>query len=167
MVASRVATPGWVRVLTANDIVLSLPFWPAPGIVVGTGVRPGSFTLPPATRGPPVPTFPADRLVRFASQLFEARGVPADEAGVVARSLIDANLCGHDSHGIMRVAQYVKALDDGLMRTGVPLSIVRQTPAVLVCDGQWALGQVQAHRLLERLVPMAQAVGLAAGTLRH
>src|SRR5262249_2274334 len=37
--------------------------------------------------------------------------------------------------------------------------------AVLCADGQWGLGQVQAHRLLDRLVPMARTIGLAAGTL--
>jgi uncharacterized oxidoreductase len=114
-----------------------------------------------------VPTLSADALVRFARELFTAAGVPAEEAAVVSASLVDANLAGHDSHGVIRVMQYLKALDDGILRSGVPLSIQSQTPAVLVCDGQWGFGQVQAHRLLERLVPMARALGIAAGTLRQ
>jgi uncharacterized oxidoreductase len=112
-----------------------------------------------------VPTFPAERLIIFARELFQAAGVPEAEADVVARSLIDANLAGHDSHGIIRVPQYLKALADGALKTGVSLKICSQTPAVLSCDGQWGLGQVQAHRLLDHLVPMARAVGVAAGTL--
>jgi uncharacterized oxidoreductase len=44
--------------------------------------------------------------------------------------------------------------------------VVRETPAVLVADGGWGLGQVQAHRLLQRLLPKARQAGLAAGTLR-
>jgi uncharacterized oxidoreductase len=63
--------------------------------------------------------------------------------------------------------QYLKALDDHLLQTGVQLKVLRETPAVVVCDGQWGLGQVQAHRLLERLVPKARAAGLAAGTLKQ
>jgi uncharacterized oxidoreductase len=114
-----------------------------------------------------VPTFPADRLVRFAGDVFQAARVPPEEALRVARSLVDANLCGHDSHGLLRIPQYLKALDEGPLRTGVPLSILQETPAVLVADGQWGLGQVQAHRLLGRLVPKARAAGLAAGTLKH
>jgi uncharacterized oxidoreductase len=114
-----------------------------------------------------VPTFPAERLTPFASALFRARGVPADDADRTARSLVDANLAGHDSHGLIRVMQYVKALEDGALQAGVPLSILHQTPAVLCADGGWGLGQVQAHRLLERLAPMARAVGVAAGTLRR
>jgi uncharacterized oxidoreductase len=99
--------------------------------------------------------------------MFVALGVPADESEVVAASLVDANLAGHDSHGVIRIAQYAQALNDGVMRSGVTLKIESQTPAVMVCDGQWGLGQVQAHRLLDRLVPMARAIGLAAGTLRQ
>jgi uncharacterized oxidoreductase len=114
-----------------------------------------------------VPTWSADRLRTLARQLFEASKIPADEAEIVARSLVDANLAGHDSHGMIRIPQYVKALEDGSLATGVSLKIVTETPAVLGCDGQWGLGQVQAHRLLDRLVPMARAVGLAAGTLKH
>jgi len=112
-----------------------------------------------------VPTFSADTLLTFADAIFQAQGVPAAEAAIVARSLLDANLAGHDSHGLIRVMQYVKALEDGVLKAGVELSILHQTPAVLHCDAQWGLGQVQAHRLLQRLVPMARGLGLAAGTL--
>ena len=114
-----------------------------------------------------VPTFSAAVLTSFARAVFQAAGVPPDEAAVVAGSLVDANLAGHDSHGVIRIVQYLKALDDGQLQPGLPLKIHSQAPAVLSCDGQWGFGQVQAHRLLELLVPMAHAVGVAAGTLRH
>jgi uncharacterized oxidoreductase len=114
-----------------------------------------------------VPTLPAATLLSFTHSLFTAAGVPADEADRVARSLVDANLCGHDSHGVIRVVQYVKALQDGVYRSGAPFTVENETYAVLVADGGWGLGQVQAHRLLERLVPKARQCGLAAGTLRH
>jgi uncharacterized oxidoreductase len=114
-----------------------------------------------------VPTFSADVLTSFARDLFQGGGVPSDEADRVARSLIDGNLAGHDSHGIIRIPQYLQAIASGQIKTGVPLSILTETPSVLCCDGNWGLGQVQAHRLLERLVPMARQAGLAAGTLKQ
>jgi uncharacterized oxidoreductase len=106
-------------------------------------------------------------LTTFARSLFEAGGVPGEEATIVAESLVDANLCGHDSHGVIRIPQYLRAVRAGVLKPGSPLTIVRETAAVLVADGGWGLGQVQAHRLLRRLVPMARQVGLAAGTLRQ
>lgn len=112
-----------------------------------------------------VPTLSADSLGSFARALFVAAGIPEDEAAIVAGSLVESNLAGHDSHGVIRVIQYTQALADGIMRVGVPLKIQSRTPAVVVCDGQWGLGQVQAHRLLDLIVPMARELGIAAGTV--
>lgn len=114
-----------------------------------------------------MPTFSADTLLAFSRSLFEASGVPADEAQVVSQSLVDANLCGHDSHGLIRVPQYLRAVADGTLVPGAPFSAVSETPGVLVADGHWGLGQVQAHRLVQRLVAKARTVGVAAGTLRR
>ncbi len=114
-----------------------------------------------------MPTIAAEPLTAFLTALFRAAGVPDAEAARVADSLVDANLCGHDSHGAIRTVQYLDAVADGRLRPGAPLTVVHETAAVLVADGGWGLGQVQAHRLLDRLVPRAQALGLAAGTLKH
>lgn len=113
-----------------------------------------------------MPSFAADNLTAFVTRLFAAVGVPDTEAATVARSLVGANLRGHDSHGVMRVPQYVDFLKNQAYRIGVPLKVVSETPAVVVCDGQWGLGQVQAHRLLDLILPRAKVLGLAAGTAR-
>jgi hydroxycarboxylate dehydrogenase B len=114
-----------------------------------------------------VPTFAAEPLEDFARVVFEAGGVPGDEAKVVAASLVDANLCGHDSHGLIRIPQYLRAIEAGLLRPGQPLTVDRETPALIAADGGWGLGQVQAHRLLRKLLAKARDNGVAAGTLRQ
>lgn len=113
-----------------------------------------------------MPTLSADALFTFARSLFHAK-LPPDEAEVVARSLVDSNLAGHDSHGVIRIMQYLKAVEAGNLKPGATFTVVNETPAVLVADGNKGFGQVQAHRLLDRLIPMARKVGLAAGTLKH
>lgn len=114
-----------------------------------------------------MPTVSAATLTKFATTLFTAAGVAAEEAAIVARSLVGANLRGHDSHGVMRIPQYIGFLERGEYVAGVELKIDHETSALMVCDGQWGLGQVQAHRLLERIIPKAEALGLAAGTMRN
>jgi uncharacterized oxidoreductase len=114
-----------------------------------------------------MPTFAHAPLTTFVDALFGAGGVPNDEAARVSESLVLANLCGHDSHGVIRTVQYLDAIADGRLKPGAPFTIEHETPAVLVASGGWGLGQVQAHRLLDRLVPRARSLGLAAGTLRH
>jgi uncharacterized oxidoreductase len=110
-----------------------------------------------------VPTLTAPALTELVTRIFEAVGVPSAEAALVASSLVGANLRGHDSHGVLRVPQYVDFLERGEYQIGVELLITREGPAVVVCDGQWGLGQIQAHRLLDLILPRASVLGLAAG----
>lgn len=114
-----------------------------------------------------MPTFRPEQLRELATRAFVTNGVPADESATVARSLVDANLCGHDSHGVIRIPQYVGFLKAGQLFAGVPLDSLKETPALLSADGNWGLGQVQAYRLLDRLFPKAKAIGLACGTIRR
>src|SRR3954465_13135809 len=114
-----------------------------------------------------MPTFSAAQLPALSQSLFEAAGVPATDAAIVARSLVDANLCGHDSHGVMRAPQYVDFIKKGTYKAGVPLTVLQETPAVVAADANWGLGQPQAYRLLDKLMPKAKALGIAAGPLRN
>src|SRR5689334_22374667 len=113
-----------------------------------------------------MPTFTADVLTGFVTRLFSGAGLPDADAELVATSLVGANLRGHDSHGVMRVPQYIDFLEKGVYRPDVALKVEHETEAVVVADGQWGLGQVQAHRLLDRIVPKARALGLSAGAAR-
>lgn len=114
-----------------------------------------------------MPTLTADALTTFATCIFEAAGIPADESATVATSLVDANLCGHDSHGVMRIPQYIGFVKDGSYKPCAPFTVLHETPAVVAADGGWGLGQVQAHRLLSVLLAKGKQLGVAAGTLRN
>jgi uncharacterized oxidoreductase len=114
-----------------------------------------------------VPNLSAERLSRFTEQIFEAAGVPAAEARAVVAGLVGANLRGHDSHGVLRISQYLDFLKNGDYKTSVELLVEHDGPAVVTCDAQWGFGQVQAHRLLDLILPRAQSLGLSAGTARR
>ncbi len=114
-----------------------------------------------------MPTLHAPTLLEFATRLFTAVGVSEADASVVARNLVGANLRGHDSHGVLRIPQYVEFLQNGDYRVDVDLAVESESPGVVVVDGQWGLGQVQAHRLLDLVIPRARALGLAAGAGRN
>ena len=114
-----------------------------------------------------MPTLHAPTLLDFATRLFTAVGVPEADASVVASNLIGANLRGHDSHGVLRIPQYLDFLRKGDYQIGVDLKVENESPGVVVVDGQWGLGQVQAHRLLDLVIPKAKALGLASGTARN
>lgn len=114
-----------------------------------------------------MPTVSESDLLHFSEQLLLAGGALPHEARIVARSLVDANLLGYDSHGVMRLPQYIAAIQQGEIRPGNNLSIVNETPALTVADGGWGFGQVLAQDLCDRLIAQARAVGVGCGTLRH
>lgn len=114
-----------------------------------------------------MPRLDCENALDFASAMFIAAGVPSTEAQRVATSLVDANLCGHDSHGIIRVVQYIKAIEAGILKPGAPFVLLSETPSAVAADGGWNLGQVQAYRLLEKLIAKAFVTGVAAGSLKQ
>jgi len=114
-----------------------------------------------------MPTISAQKLENFAIRLLEAGGASREEAAIVGRSLVDSNLCGYDSHGVMRIPYYVQAIKDGAVAPGAELTVLDQGESRIVADANWGFGQVQASRMLEMLIPRARAAGLALGTMNH
>jgi uncharacterized oxidoreductase len=112
-----------------------------------------------------MPTIASGVLTHFAVSLLRAGGLPADEAQIVGESLVGANLRGHDSHGVMRIPFYLDGLKKGEVASNAPFTVLRETPAVLAADGGWGFGQVQARRLMERIIAKAAGAGVCVGTL--
>lgn len=113
-----------------------------------------------------MPTISAPALLQFSTALFTAAGVPSQGAECVAQSLVGANLRGYDSHGVMRVPFYIDAIKSGRVNPKAELKIERETPAMLVCDGGWGLGQALCRDLLNRLFVKAGTLGVASGAIR-
>jgi len=114
-----------------------------------------------------MPTIPVSQLQEFATRLLAAGGASADEARIVARSLVEANLRGYDSHGVMRIPYYVQAIKDGEVMPGEELTVLDEGPSRVIADANWGFGQVQAVRLLKLLAGKAHASGQAIGTMTH
>lgn len=114
-----------------------------------------------------MPTIPVERLTEFAFRLFKAAGVPETHAEIVAKSLVDSNLRGHDSHGVMRIPSYVQRIQDGSVNPNAVLEVVQESGGTLVGDGQWGLGQVVTQDLMRRLIAKGKENGIACGTLRQ
>lgn len=114
-----------------------------------------------------MPVLSRDQLFQFAEELLSAGGADAHEASTVANSLVDANLRGHDSHGVMRIPFYLAQLQKGTINSGSRLEVIRETSGSLVCDGHWGFGQVVSRELTERLIDKADSAAIACGTLKH
>ncbi|HEX4131504.1 MAG TPA: Ldh family oxidoreductase [Pirellulales bacterium] len=114
-----------------------------------------------------MPTIAAEPLTDFATELLTSGGLAADEAALVARSLVEANLRGHDSHGVMRIPYYLDQVAKEELVPGAEFTVLKDTPTILVADGNWGFGQTQAQRLMWRLIGKARESGTGLGTLIH
>jgi uncharacterized oxidoreductase len=112
-----------------------------------------------------VPRIAAKGLKQFSVDLLTAGGLSPEEAGLVAGSLVDANLRGHDSHGVMRIPYYLERARKGEVVPGAQFEVLKESPSILTVDGHWGFGQTQARRLAERLINKAQNTGVAVGTI--
>ena len=84
----------------------------------------------------PTVRYPVEALERFASDLLNAAGLPADKAGAVASILIDGDLMGHTTHGLALLAPYLVELESGRMKREGEPRVVADAPAAVTWDGR-------------------------------
>jgi LDH2 family malate/lactate/ureidoglycolate dehydrogenase len=114
-----------------------------------------------------VPSRSSQDLLEILSALYIAVGVPEDEARIVADHQVDANLVGHDSHGVLLTADYVARIERGHIVPGAALETVHETPSTLVVDGHWGFGFVVTDRVTQMVRDRAAEHGIAAATVRR
>jgi hydroxycarboxylate dehydrogenase B len=109
----------------------------------------------------------AGRLGSIVRGIFEAAGSSAREAGLIADHLVEANLKGHDSHGVGMIPTYVRNARSGELRLNQELSIVLDTGSLLVCDAGRGAGQAVAHDALDLAIDRARNGGSCLLALRN
>jgi hydroxycarboxylate dehydrogenase B len=112
-----------------------------------------------------MPVVDVQNLQSIVGNIFERLGVPPLAAAQVAQHLVEANLFGHDSHGLLRVAQYCQAIENGEVDpTGCP-KVIRESMSGAVVDGARAFGQVAARFAMDIAINKAARGGIAAVTV--
>lgn len=109
-----------------------------------------------------MPVVKASVLLNIGTAVFEALGSPRVEAEIVASSLVEADLAGVHSHGVMRIPYYVEHIREGLIKPNAMVRVVRETPTTALIDGDRGFGQVVARRASEIAVSKAEASAISA-----
>lgn len=109
----------------------------------------------------------AEPLTAFVRELFVAAGSSEKSATLVAQSLVKTNLTGHDSHGVIRVPQYIDAIADGRLNPAVSPVIEQETDVITIVDGGHTFGQVVADVGMRAAIGKAKAKGIAATGLKN
>ncbi len=110
---------------------------------------------------------PAEELRRVIAGIFNRAGCSEKEAGIVAKRLVDANLVGHDSHGVVRIPTYMELVKSGGVTLNAHAKVLHETDGLAVVDGQVGFGQVIGEEAMALGIAKAKKTGLAMIALRH
>ncbi|MGH6912378.1 MAG: malate/lactate/ureidoglycolate dehydrogenase [Geminicoccales bacterium] len=109
----------------------------------------------------------AEPLHRLVVAIFEHAGSEAAEAAAIADHLIEANLVGHDSHGVIRVAPYLDLLRAGAIMANRHARVTKDAGIALTVDGESGYGQVIAKEGIALGVERTRQHGVAVVALRN
>ena len=112
-------------------------------------------------------TIHPDALHQWVIDLFSAAGSNATEARLAADHLVDANLTGHDSHGVGMIPKYVTALVNKKLQLNQTIEIVSDTGTMLTVDARRGLGQSVTHQAMELAIARARQHGVCVMGLRN
>ena len=114
-----------------------------------------------------MPTIAASELEQFTTRVFEATGSRPEEAARVAKSLVEANLMGHDSHGVIRIPEYVGRIESKDINLASSPQTVVETESLAVIDGDWGWGQVVARLAMEVAIAKASTSAVGVVSVRN
>jgi LDH2 family malate/lactate/ureidoglycolate dehydrogenase len=107
------------------------------------------------------------RLREFVAAVYRSAGVPEADAAFVADTLVQADLWGHQSHGVLRVGWYYARLRSGAMRPVTAPRTVVDAGAIAVVDGEDGVGQLVAKHAIEEAVRRAKLHGVGVVSVRN
>ncbi len=112
-------------------------------------------------------TIKVEPLTALVADIFARVGSSKQEAQQVARSLVGANLAGHDSHGVIRVPRYVGWVEEGDIVPNQKVERAIDTPSFAVLDGRYGFGQSVAPQAVAVGIEKVRDVGLSAIALKN
>ncbi len=111
--------------------------------------------------------FQHDELTLLAENVFVAAGCDREEALRVASHLVEANLVGHDSHGVIRIPSYVEWLRDGKVLANQTPRVVNENDVIAVVDGEFGLGQTIGEKAMQLGIEKSIKHGVSVIALRN
>ncbi len=105
-------------------------------------------------------------LKAYCQKLLVAQGLTSDDAEVVSDALVDADLCGVESHGVSRMTIYLKRLETGVVNSKTEIVAEREYPASVAFSACNSMGMVVAKKAMLRAIEKAKENGCCIATVR-
>ena len=110
--------------------------------------------------------FSAAELQEISVKILDAAGSPHEESVIVSEVLVRSNLMGHDSHGVLRIAQYIEDIRNGEIQPGARFEIEREMHASAVVNGHCGWGMVIARKAMQLAVDNARKYSIGTVVVR-
>jgi uncharacterized oxidoreductase len=110
---------------------------------------------------------PAPQLEDLVARVFAAAGCRPPEDRQVARHLVDSNLVGHDSHGVIRVPIYVQWLREGMVRANQRAEVLFENDCLAILDGNLGFGQAIGEQAMDIGIRKAERHGVSVVCIRN
>ena len=107
----------------------------------------------------------AEKLRALVSGILRHAGVRKEEAELVSGNFVESNLVGHDSHGVIQIPRYIKAIREGRINIEADVRVVKEHAGIVVIDADWGFGQVAATKAMDTAVIKAGKHGVASGSV--
>ena len=114
-----------------------------------------------------MPKLDHNELQNFAESMLSAGGMPLNDAKLVAKLLVKADLRGYPGHGVTRVAPYLRWIKDGTINLHKRPQIVRDGKITAVIDANHYIGQAAAHMAMELAIKKVKEHGAGMVTIRR
>jgi LDH2 family malate/lactate/ureidoglycolate dehydrogenase len=98
-------------------------------------------------------------LREYCRKLLETQGMPADEALITADSLVEADLCGVESHGVSRMTIYLKRLEEKVVNPVCEIKVEREYPGSALINACNSMGMVAGTRIMRKCIDKARESG--------
>jgi len=108
-----------------------------------------------------MPYFKPDELHATATKIFQGAGTDPEPTQILVDHIIDADLAGHSSHGVLRIPAYIRQIKSNKIQPNAKPSVVRETAVSALVDGAWAFGQISAHHGTRIAIAKAKEQGVA------
>lgn len=116
--------------------------------------------------GQTIAVSPAD-LRRFATKLLVAAGMPDDDAGATARILVEANVRGIDTHGVLLLPLYVRLLRRGSINPTPRRQFIQRRSAIGILDADHGMGHAATTQAMDHAIRMAKQAGVATVLVKN
>ena len=108
-----------------------------------------------------------EKLKRLVRSIFVAAGCKDDEAQRIGHYLIEANLVGHDSHGVIRVSTYIDFLRAGKVVPNQNIQIVFENEVIAIVEGGYGFGQTIGEQATKLGIEKSKKHGVSVVALRN